>query len=194
MQRYQLDEHELLLIPDFLPPEKAEQMHRRLTGELPWHQGQVRLFGREHPIPRQQCWVASQGLTYRYSGQTLTPHDWPAWLAPLAEEVGNYAGETFNSVLCNRYRNGQDSIGWHSDNEPELGPAPVIASYSLGETRRFQFRHRHDHSRKLTLELSHNSLLIMPAGLQSLWQHQLPKTRRPRGPRINLTFRRVEPG
>jgi len=194
VHRYPLDEHELILIPDLLEAEKANGLLERLAGELPWHQGHVRLFGRVHAIPRRQCWVADPGLTYRYSGQTLLPHNWPPWLTSLAEQVSTQAGETFNSVLCNQYRDGQDSMGWHSDDEPELGPAPIIASYSLGETRRFQFRHRKEHSRKLTLELEHNSLLIMPAGLQSHWQHQLPKTRKPKGMRINLTFRRVEPG
>ena len=194
MQRYSMDQYEVLLIPEFVQADKAHDLLERLTDELPWQQGHVRFFGREHPIPRRQCWVAEQGLTYRYSGQTLLPHDWPAWLGPLAKQVSEHAGEAFNSVLCNQYRHGQDSMGWHSDDEPELGPAPIIASYSLGETRRFQFRHRNDHSRKLTLELTHNSLLIMPAGLQSHWQHQLPKTRKPKNTRINLTFRRVVPG
>lgn len=190
---YDLDGHQLVIHEHFLSEGEADSLLERLQRSLPWHQGRIRIFGREQLIPRQQCWVAEAGMTYRYSGTTLTPQPWPEWLRPLAEAVSETAGCDFNSVLCNLYRHGLDSMGWHSDDEPELGPNPVIASLSLGATRRFRFRHRRDHHRKLTLELPHNSLLIMPAGLQALWQHELPKTRQPVGPRVNLTFRRVEP-
>jgi alkylated DNA repair dioxygenase AlkB len=99
------------------------------------------------------------------------------------------AGVTFNSVLLNFYRNGRDAMGWHSDDEPELGMNPVIASVNLGATRRFMLRYKTDHQFKYELELQHGSLLIMRGALQHFWQHQVPKTNRPLPSRINLTFR-----
>lgn len=188
---YKLGDHELILISDFLEAAEAEELQDRLLAALPWRQDRIMIFGRERPIPRKQCWIAGQGMTYRYSGQTLTPTPWPDWLQRYAQRVSTRAGEQFNSVLANLYRDGSDSMGWHSDDEPELGPAPVIASLSLGAERRFRFRHRRDSQRTLSVDLPHNSLLIMPAGLQGQWQHQLPKTRKPVGPRVNLTFRRL---
>lgn len=188
---HHLGKHELQLITDFFDASDADRLLETLLTELPWHQDRIRVFGREHPIPREQCWIADEGMTYRYSGQTLLPTPWPEWLAPYAERIGAKAGEQFNSVLANLYRDGNDSMGWHSDDEPELGPAPVIASISLGGERRFRFRHRRDKGRTLSLDLPHNSLVIMPAGLQDEWQHQLPKTRRPVQARVNLTFRRL---
>jgi len=189
--RYPLGDHELLLIEHFLETEEAGQLLEQLLEALPWRQDRITIFGREHPIPREQCWIAGEGMTYRYSGQTLTPTPWPDWLHPYAERVSEAAGDTFNSALANLYRDGSDSMGWHSDDEPELGPAPVIASLSLGAERRFRFRNHHDSKRTLSLDLPHNSLLVMPAGLQAQWQHQLPKTRKTVAPRVNLTFRRL---
>lgn len=188
---HELPPFTLPLHQPFLAPEEADELLALLRERIPWRQDRITLFGREHPIPRQQCWIAEDGLTYRYSGQTMEPEQWPDWLRPLAQKVGETAGERFNSVLANRYRDGNDSMGWHSDDEPELGPAPVIASLSLGGTRRFRFRHRHDHGRTLSIDLPHNSLLMMPAGVQAEWQHALPKTRKLVAPRVNLTFRRL---
>lgn len=188
---YELGDQKLILIDEFLETREADQLLEQLFAQLPWRQDRVTIFGREHPIPRKQCWIAGEGMTYRYSGQTLTPTPWPDWLQPCADRVSTTAGECFNSVLANLYRDGNDSMGWHSDDEPELGPAPVIASLSLGGERRFRFRHQREKKRTLSLDLSHNSLLIMPAGLQDQWQHQLPKTRKAVAPRVNLTFRRL---
>lgn len=191
---YTLGEHQLTLTESFLAPGQAITLEQHLLEALPWRQERIRLFGREQLIPRQQCWIGDPEAHYRYSGLTLLPHAWTGPLLALREQVSAAAGESFNSVLCNLYRQGQDSMGWHSDDEPELGPDPVIASVSLGQARRFHFRHRHDRSRRVQLTLPHNSLLVMPAGLQREWQHQLPKSRLAMGPRINLTFRRVVPG
>ncbi|MYL26361.1 alpha-ketoglutarate-dependent dioxygenase AlkB [Halomonas sp. 22501_18_FS] len=191
MPVYELPPFQLPFHHPFLAPEEADELLALLLERIPWKQDRITLFGREHLIPREQCWIAEDGLNYRYSGQTLEPAQWPDWLRPLARQVGDIAGEHFNSVLANRYRDGSDSMGWHSDDEPELGPSPVIASLSLGGTRRFRFRHREDHGRTLSIDLPHNSLLVMPAGVQSHWHHALPKTRKPVSPRINLTFRRL---
>lgn len=191
---WQLDELRVTLTSPLLTPPDADALQQHLLTALPWRQEHIRLFGRQQLIPRQQCWVGDPELYYSYSGLTLTPEPWTSELLTLRDQVSELAGESFNSVLCNHYRSGQDSMGWHSDDEPELGPSPVIASVSLGQARRFHFRHRRQQHRRLQLLLPHNSLLIMPAGLQRDWQHQLPKSRRPLEPRINLTFRRVLPG
>ncbi len=191
--RIRLGAFSLRLIRDFLPAERHRQLLARLREDLPWRQDRIRLFGRQVTIPRQQCWVGDAGAHYRYSGLDLKPLPWPDWLEPIRHLVGAACDHEFNSVLCNRYRDGADSMGWHSDNEAELGPAPLIASFTLGADRRFQFRHRHDRASRESFLLPDNSLLIMPPGLQAQWQHQLPKTRRMTGERINLTFRHIFP-
>jgi alkylated DNA repair dioxygenase AlkB len=121
----------------------------------------------------------------------MHPEPWPRCLQNVREIVSTLAGETFDSVLCNWYRHGQDSMGWHSDNEPELGPEPVIGSLTLGASRRFHFRRVGETRIYASIDLPHNSLLVMPAGLQAHYQHQLPKTKRRIGGRFNLTFRRI---
>lgn len=121
----------------------------------------------------------------------MTPEPWAEALQPVLPLINNLANEQFNSALCNWYRDGQDSMGWHSDSEPELGLEPVIASLSLGAERVFQFRRTGESRLYRSIPLPHNSVLIMPRGLQSHYQHQLPKTRKPSGDRFNLTFRRI---
>jgi alkylated DNA repair dioxygenase AlkB len=189
--RIPLGEQSLLLFEDWLPADRAARLHDQLQRQLPWRQARIRLYGREVPIPRLQCWIGDPGMRYRYSGLTLEPASWPSHLAEIRDRLREETGHRFNSVLCNWYRNGADSMGWHSDDEPELGPAPVVASLTLGQARRFQFRRRGEHRVNTTLELSHNSLLLMEAGVQAHWQHQLPKSGKPLGARINLTFRQL---
>ncbi len=121
------------------------------------------------------------------------PHPWPAALHDIRERVSQASGVAMNSVLANLYRSGRDAMGWHSDDEPELGPRPVIASLSLGGVRRFTLKHRRDPSQKLALELAHGSLLLMAGDTQVHWRHALPRTARPVAQRINLTFRRILP-
>lgn len=179
----------LLLVRNFI--DQAGPLQRRLENDLPWRREYIRLFGRQVLIPRQQCWIGDPQARYRYSGLELAPLPWPDWLLPVRDRVSEQCGANFNSVLCNRYRDGSDSMGWHSDDEPELGPAPLIAALTFGGERRFQFRHRQDKRLRETLVLPHNSLLIMPRGLQAEFQHQLPKTRQPVAARINLTFREI---
>lgn len=137
------------------------------------------------------CWIGDSGACYRYSGVRHEPVPWPEVLQPLRDRLIRETGIRFNSVLANLYRNGHDCMGWHSDDEPELGKQPVIASLSLGATRRFVFKHRREPARKLALELPHGSLLVMHGDTQATWRHALPRTRKPVGPRINLTFRRI---
>lgn len=161
-----------------------------LTG-IPWQTHRIRLFGREHVVPRLSCWIGDPGASYRYSGTRFEPEPWPSVLLPLRERLGRELGVRFNSVLANLYRDGRDAMGWHSDDETELGKAPVIASVSLGAQRRFVLKHRGDPAGKLAVELGHGSLLVMSGQTQRHYRHALPRTTRPVGPRLNLTFRTI---
>ncbi|WP_111497821.1 alpha-ketoglutarate-dependent dioxygenase AlkB family protein [Marinobacter bohaiensis] len=190
---FDLPPFQVRLVHDALPRDLAQRLCHTLPGTLPWYQARLQLFGQWHWSPRLQAWIGDDDAHYRYSGHDMAPEPWTPELDQVRERVGDLAGHRFNSVLCNWYRGGRDSMGWHSDDEPELGAAPVIASLSLGEERRFQFR-RSDERRLFTsIDLPHNSLLIMPPGLQSAYQHQIPKTRRGGGDRFNLTFRLIQP-
>ncbi|GAB4189453.1 MAG: alpha-ketoglutarate-dependent dioxygenase AlkB [Wenzhouxiangellaceae bacterium] len=169
----------------------ADQWLTILTTELAWTQQPITLFGKQVMQPRLTAWYGEPGITYRYSGLTLTAQPWTATLTTIRQTVEMLSGARFNSVLCNYYRDGSDSMGWHADDEPELGPEPVIASLSLGASRRFVFRRRDNHRQRQVMELSHGSLLMMTGTTQRRWQHALPKTQRVSGPRINLTFRTI---
>jgi len=182
---------ELRIARDWLDPDAASALLGTLLREVPWQVHRVRLFGRELPSPRLSCWIGEADAVYRYSGTRFAPRPWLPALAGLRERLQEELGHPFNSVLANRYRDGADAMGWHSDDEPELGPRPLIASLSLGGTRRFLLRHRRDADARLALELEPGSLLLMGGETQRHWKHALPCTRRPVGERINLTFRRI---
>lgn len=175
----------------WLPPDRADVLLAQLQAQVAWEVHRIRMFGRLVDSPRQSCWIGDAGAGYVYSGVRFEPRAWPPALAVLRDEIGEAAGERFNSVLANLYRDGRDAMGWHSDDEPELGPTPVIASLSLGATRRFAFKDRRDPARRLALELGHGSLLVMRGATQANFRHALPRTARPVGARLNLTFRRI---
>jgi len=181
----------LAVDPRWLASDAADALFAALRDTLPWQTHRLRLFGREVAAPRLSAWVGDPGARYRYSGTLFEPGPWPDALLPLREQLSAALGTQFNSVLANLYRDGGDAMGWHSDNEPELGPAPVIASLSLGATRRFVLRHRADPAQRLALDLAHGSLLLMAGDTQRNYRHAVPRTARPVGPRINLTFRHV---
>lgn len=168
----------------------ADEVFQQLHTQVDWRQEFITLYGKRRPQPRLTAWYGDEGTTYRYSGLTLQPCRWLPVLQNIRAVVETAAACRFNSVLLNLYRTGQDSMGWHSDNEPELGRNPAIASLSFGATRRFIMRRcdRKD-AAKVELSLSHGSLLLMKGKLQHHWQHQVPKTSKIVGPRINLTFR-----
>ena len=191
LQPLPLDDAELAWAPGWLDAAQADALLSELLRSVPWEVYRIRLFGREHASPRLSCWIGDPEAVYRYSGTLFQPHPWPPALDALRHRLQQTLGTPLNSVLANRYRDGRDAMGWHSDNEPELGPSPVIASLSLGATRRFVLRHREEPSRKLALELAHGSLLVMRGATQRHWQHALPRTARPVGERVNLTFRAI---
>ncbi len=163
----------------------------RLRVETPWTRPRVRLFGREVESPRPACWYGDPDAVYTYSGQRNEPLSWTPLLASIRDAVEGFTGESFNSVLLNLYRDGNDSMGLHADNEPELGSAPVIASVSLGSARRFRLAHRRRSQHRCELRLAEGSLLVMRPPLQAEWRHCVPREPAVVLPRVNLTFRRV---
>lgn len=172
--------------------EDDDALLTHLLCEVPWRQQNITLFGKVHPQPRLEAWYGDSNAHYSYSGIVHRPTPWTHELQRLRAQVAALCQHEFNSVLLNYYRNGDDSMGLHADDEPELGRHPVIASLSLGATRRMYFRHRHKADiPTLSLDLPSGSLLIMAGATQENWKHGIRKTRRPCGPRINLTFRRV---
>ena len=182
---------ELRFASDWLATAEADALLVSLREEIRWETHRIRLFGREVDSPRLSCWIGDEDAAYTYSGTRFQPHPWPAALLSVRQRLTDELGCVFNSVLANRYREGRDCMGWHSDNESALGPQPLIASLSLGATRRFMLKHRHQPARKLELELPHGSLLVMGGDTQRNYKHALPRTARPVGERINLTFRNI---
>lgn len=182
---------EVELIRAWLPADEADALLAALLEHVPWEVHRIRMFGRWVDSPRLSCWIGDAGTGYVYSGARFEPRPWPDALSPLRRRIDEAAGVAMNSVLANLYRDGRDAMGWHSDDEPELGTRPVIASLSLGGTRRFVFRHRRLPALKHELALEHGSLLLMSGDTQADWKHALPRTARPVPPRINLTFRRI---
>ncbi len=182
---------DLTLYPDAFAPGIALQLYQQLQREIAWRQETLTLYGKQHRCPRLQCWIGNPEASYRYSGKTFHPEPWSTTTAALNEIIRDSLGQPFNSVLANLYRDGQDSMGWHSDNEAELGPMAVIASLSLGATRDFSLRRIGETRQHLSIALPSGSLLVMNAGMQQRWQHALPKRRTINSPRINLTFRQI---
>lgn len=183
---------ELYLKRAFYPLSEADQLYHQLLEHLAWQQERLFIYGRWLSVPRLTAWYGDTDAHYRYSGVEHSPLPWIAPLDQLREDVEQICGQPFNSVLANLYRDGRDSMGCHSDNEKVLGVNPLIASLSFGETRVLRFRHLNN-GRKIDLELAHGDLLLMAGTLQHHWQHELPKTRKPINPRINLTFRGILP-
>lgn len=187
----ELPDAEVALDAAWLSIDDADALFDALRATVPWAVHRIRLFGREVDSPRLSCWIGDPGTAYRYSGARFEPNGWPAALVPMRERLRRELDVDFNSVLANLYRGGSDRMGWHADNEPELGADPVIASLSLGAARRFVLKHRRQPSLKRDIVLPHGSLLRMSGPTQANYRHALPATARSVGPRINLTFRRI---
>jgi alkylated DNA repair dioxygenase AlkB len=168
----------------------------RLIADVPWRQESILVWGRMYLQPRLVAWYGDRGSDYTYSGITLTPLPWTDLLLEIKRTIETVTGASFNSVLLNYYRDNRDSMGFHSDDEPELGLRPVIASLSLGEERTLILKHKLNKLAKpVRLKLASGSLLLMKGEMQRYWSHGIAKESRQCGPRINLTFRRiVSPG
>ena len=187
----QLPDAELELQPHWLDPATADLWLQQLLAQTPWQQPQVRLYGRLHAVPRLVAWYGDAEAAYRYSGLSHQPLPWTPLLAEIRARVAAAAGQVLNGALLNYYRDGQDSMGWHSDDEAELGANPLIASLNLGATRRFDLRRKGQNRIEHSLLLGHGALLVMRGPTQHYWQHQVAKTRSPCAPRLNLTFRLI---
>jgi alkylated DNA repair dioxygenase AlkB len=182
---------EIMLYPDFFSKEKADYLFADLQKTLDWRQEPIWMFGKQVMQPRLTALYGNPGQAYAYSGLSMGSLPWIPVLEEIRDKIQTFTRLSFSHVLCNFYRDGNDSMGWHRDNEPVLGKNPSIASVTFGATRMFQVRQYGSKSHKFDIPLSHGSLLMMQGESQHYWEHQLPKTKKVNGPRINLTFRKL---
>ena len=176
----------------FLSHNEASTYFDVLRKETDWQQDRIKVFGKEYDQPRLTALFSNNKKPYSYSNITMYPTPFSPVLLEIKSKIEKILNQTFTTCLLNLYRNGQDSNGWHADNEKELGINPVIASVSLGGERMFHMKHRTDKTQKLRLNLAHGSLLVMSGSTQHHWLHQIPKTKKNVGERINLTFRIIK--
>ncbi len=182
---------EYIFQPNFFSKTDSDRFLKELRENTKWRQESMNMYGKKIDFPRLTSWYGDNDKPYSFSGITLQPHSWSPEILTIKQRIEQPSKTVFNSVLLNFYRNGNDSISWHTDAEKELGQNPIIASVNFGATRNFQLRHTKT-KEKLEIELTHGSLLIMQGELQHFWQHQVPKTSKPVGERINLTFRVIK--
>ncbi|MDA9597042.1 alpha-ketoglutarate-dependent dioxygenase AlkB [Flavobacteriaceae bacterium] len=187
----ELPNAQLRYFQNFLSVEAANYYYKVFLKNIPWQQDNVKVYGKTYAQPRLTSLHSNTFETYTYSGLTLKPHIMIPELLELLNQIQVVSNDEYNSVLLNLYRDGADSNGWHADNEKELGKHPQIASFSLGASRFFHFKHRRIKEEKYKMELHHGSLLLMEGAMQKNWLHQIPKTKKPMQPRINLTFRKI---
>ncbi|MBC7385053.1 MAG: alpha-ketoglutarate-dependent dioxygenase AlkB [Cryobacterium sp.] len=182
-------EGESYYFPNLFDAPECDQLFTFLQTEVPWVQEPIRLFGKTVMQPRLTALCGDYGASYRYSGIEMIASPWNDALEQIRDRLESISRTEFNVILLNLYRDEKDSMGWHSDDEKELGMDPIIASVSFGATRRFHFRHRSEKSLKTFIDLENGSLLLMRGATQAAWQHSIPKETKSRGLRLNLTFR-----
>lgn len=182
---------EYLFLPNFFSKLESDKYFLALKNDILWKQESMKMYGKHILFPRLTAWYGDDDKPYSFSGITLKPHSWTKELLEIKNKIELIAKTRFNSVLLNKYRNGNDSISWHTDAEKELGINPIIGSANFGATRKFQLKHIKT-KEKIEIELTHGSLLIMQGELQHFWQHQVPKTSQEVDERINLTFRVIK--
>lgn len=186
-----IENGEYIFYPNFFSKSESDILLKGLRNNIVWKQESMNMYGKKIDFPRLTAWYGNNDKPYSFSGITLQPLPWTSEILTIKNKIEPIAKTVFNSVLLNLYRDGNDSISWHTDAEKELGINPIIASVNFGATRKFQLRHIKN-KEKLEIELTHGSLLIMQGELQHFWQHQVPKTSKPVGERINLTFRVIK--
>ncbi len=189
---FDLPDAEIEYYPHFFDAQTANDLFEKLNDEIPWQQDNITVFGRTHPQPRLTALFGNDGKIYSYSNIVMHPHKWNPLLIHIKNKIEEICSEKFTTVLLNLYRDGKDSNGWHADNEKELGRNPVIASVSFGADRVFYLQHNSIKEAKQKINLEHGSLLLMKGTTQHFWIHQIPKTTKHIGPRINLTFRIIK--
>ena len=190
MDQFIENDGKLYLAQDYLPNTQANALHLALLEQLDWRDESIRIYGKLILSPRRVCWYGDSNTIYTYSGIHHVPQSWPNVLLRLRKQLERRTNHPFNAVLANLYRDNNDSMGWHADNEKELGPTPVIASLSVGESRTFKIRHNKT-KETVSIEMSNGSLILMCGDLQKNWQHSVPKCRQAKSSRINLSFRFV---
>lgn len=178
-------------LPGFFTKQEADALFDAFSKNIAWNQEEMKMYGKVVKFPRLTSWYGDSDRPYSFSGITLQPNPWTTELLEIKKRIEPLSDAVFNSVLLNLYRDGSDSISWHTDAEKELGKNPVIASVNFGAERTFQLRHVETNER-IDIPLSHGSLLIMKGELQHYWQHQIPKTKTVKTARINLTFRVIK--
>jgi alkylated DNA repair dioxygenase AlkB len=184
------DRPEVEYVPGWLDATLASDALGELERATPWRDDTITMFGATHPVPRRTALYGDPGAVYTYSRIRMEPLPWTPLLAMWRTDLEEHTGASFNSVLLNWYRDGRDANGWHADDEPELGREPIIASLSLGATRRMAFKRR-DGSATWRVDLAHGDLVVMRGRSQADWLHTIARTARPVGSRINLTYRLV---
>jgi len=192
--RLNLPDADVRLWRQAFQPAAADEVLALLRSRIDWQQEDIVIFGERRRVPRLVAWHGDPGTAYTYSGTAHEPLPWTPDLQRVRHRAEELTGHCYNSVLLNLYRDGRDGMGWHADDEPELGREPVIASVSFGATRRFKLRHRRSRIAACTLDLAHGDLLLMAGVTQHHYLHAVPKSARPVGARVNLTFRWVRPG
>ena len=190
---YDIPDGEVILYENFFSKTESDDLLHALITNVKWTQEKIKFYGKEMDIPRLTAWYGEEGKPYTYSGISMSPLPWSEDLHFIKSRIEELSHVAFTSVLLNYYRNGKDSVLWHSDDEKELGHNPVIASISFGATRTFQLKHKHNKDLpRVDIPLTHGSLLLMQGTTQHFWQHQIPKTAKPIKERLNLTFRVIK--
>jgi alkylated DNA repair dioxygenase AlkB len=189
---FTLPDADVRLYPALFSGEEADTLMASLLADITFQQDRITLYGKAHDLPRLTAWHGEPNLEYSYSGISAVTKPWTEALLAIKQRIEVHAGAVFNSVLLNRYRSGTDGMGWHSDDEPELGCNPVIGSVSFGESRSFHLKHKTLAGVKQSIPLEHGSLLLMSGETQHHWLHQVPKSRRAMEERLNLTFRFIK--
>ena len=185
----EMSDAEVDFYPSLFNLVESDALFTELQNNIDWKQEQIKFYGKMIDLPRLTAWYGDDGKSYKYSGITVEPNEWIETLLRIKTKIEAVSNVRFNSVLLNLYRGERDSVSWHSDDEPELGRNPVIGSVSFGAVRNFQFKHRLNPELRQKLDLTHGSFLLMKGPTQHFWQHQIPKTTKSLGVRINLTFR-----
>ena len=193
METLNLPDADVAYYESFFPVENSDRLLDSLINKIQWKQNTIRFYGKESPVPRLEAWYGDPGMSYSYSGIRMDPLPWTEDLLEIKKIIEPVSMTTFNSVLINFYRDGKDRVAWHSDDEKELGKKPIIGSVSFGAERKFKLRHKkyRENGLRSDIMLKHGSFLLMSGSTQSHWAHEIPRTAKPLGPRVNLTYRKI---
>ncbi len=192
-EKFPVRDGEVWVMANFMSLDKANEYYNALLSSINWRQEEIKMYGKTYPVPRKTAWYGYPDFNYKYSGILCNPEPWTKELLDIKKVIEHFLpGENFNSVLLNLYRDGNDKVSWHADDEPDLGTNPTIASVSLGSVRRFDLKHKDDPEQKMQIDLTSGSLVVMTGALQHHWLHQITVQKKVHEKRINLTFRTIK--